>query len=130
MSTPNRELPMMAWSDNLYTIGDSIESAIGNFNHWRQILCDMFGMHVKDDSCFVVPARTRQQGETQLVRGGVVWRCVDEVRSLGVMLTDTGQDHSELKRLQSSWTRAFWVNVSILTNSVAPALSRLKFWRR
>ena len=119
----------MSWSDNLMTTGDSIGSAINNFQTWRQILMSVFNMSVKDSSCVAIPSITHNCQPYKLEVGGSVWEVKDSDVWLGCEVSGMGKDSGDMNAVKCSWERAFWANARYLRNTRAPVDARVKLWR-
>ena len=119
----------MCWSDNLFTMADSVDSALHNFHCWESFLSSIFHMSVKDDSRVVIPCRTKKEGDGQLTSFGRTWQVKDAEKVLGCFLTSTGEDTSEREALCVSWNRVFWKHFRSLCNSAAPVSARMRFWK-
>ena len=88
-------------------------------------------MELKADSLVVVPARTKQLGEDfRKDFNDEMWLVVDSVKSLGRLITGTGEDVSERRAIVAAWRRLFWGNTKLLCNRRAPLASRMRFWKQ
>ena len=124
------ELPLLAWSDNLATIGTNFESAVEHMQIWHFYLSSVMGMRLKPSSFEAIQSATRNRGPRERLVNGEVWFVKDSLKCLGTWIASTGECNSQANALMSLWSRAFWANSKLLTNRRASITSRLRFWGR
>ena len=108
---------------------NSLEAAQENLGHWNHVLRSELSCELKFDSLQAVPARTKALGSQRVHDGGVVWEVLDEVKCLGSWVSGVGSDRTDLRALMSAWTRAFWANSRLLTNSRASNASKFRAFK-
>ena len=125
---PSHQFPAIAWSDNICTVGSSLEAAIRNFQIWSKHLLHVANMLIKPDSKVAVVSTCRHFAERHVVIGGESWVVRDEEKTLGCVVSGSGDDSSARTLICNAWNRCFWANAKALCNSSALA-PRFRFWR-
>ena len=124
----SQKLVAMSWSDNLFTFAGTAANAIAMMTIWTAHLWGMCGLRLKPGSHEVVKASTRTYGHEEFDVGGVVWKLVSTMISLGQCLTCNGDQAEDRRRVKRSWEAAFWRNAKVLTCARIGSTARLGFW--
>ena len=125
----SRMLLGMSWSDNLFTFAESRQKACQMMGIWASYLWSMCGLLLKDDSQEIVQASSKTYREPVFEEGGVSWKVLPCLTTLGHSISCTGGQSEDRRRVRNSWEAAFWRNARVLTCQRIPVQSRLRFWK-
>ena len=97
----------MAWSDNLYTFGQTTDDAITILSDWADAMKACAGYDIKPDSLEVTVSSTRRFGDRDIVSRGRVWKLRDHMTCLGYCISSVGDMVQCRNRSFSSYEAVF-----------------------
>ena len=83
-------LAVMAWSDNLYAFGRSLEDAVSILSDWADALYACAGYEIKPDSLEATTSSTKRSPERTFFWQGRAWKVRDHLTCLGYTISSVG----------------------------------------
>ena len=99
----DRKLVGMSWSDNVFTFASTVEDACMMMDMWAFYLEHMCGLRLKATSHEVIASSCSLYAPSSFLRGGVVWKKLPSIISLGQCISCTGGQSEDRKRLKKAW---------------------------
>jgi len=96
---------------------------------WASYLKALCGLRLKEGSYEVITASTRGSATQTSEFGGVVWKRVSMMLTLGQSILATGSSVEDRQRIHRSWEAAFWRKSKVLMCRKINVNSRLQFWK-
>ena len=121
-------LAVMAWSDNLYAFGRSLEDAVSILSDWADALYACAGYEIKPDSLEATTSSTKRSPERTFFWQGRAWKVRDHLTCLGYTISSVG----DIERCKTKFIQqlhgCFWANSKVLLNRLAPADHKMRHW--
>ena len=109
-------LAVMAWSDNLYAFGQTVEDAISILSDWADAMYACAGYEIKPDSLEVTVSSTNRFREKYMISRGRAWKLRNHLTCLGYCISSVG----DTVHCRNSFSAASWLFLGQLTGSAQP----------